>query len=83
MVRVFALETGRKGVTVNCVAPGVIVSAMSERVRREHGEELLEHIACRRFGEPEEVAGAVAFLAGEDAGYINGAVLPVDGGMLL
>lgn len=83
MTRVFALEVGRKGVTVNCVAPGVIVSKMSERVRREYGEELLERIACRRFGEPEDVARAVAFLAGEGAGYINGAVLPVDGGMLL
>ncbi len=83
MVRAFALEVGRKGVTVNCVAPGVIVSEMTERVRAEHGEELLSHIACRRFGKPEEVAEAVAFLAGESAGYINGVVLPVDGGMLL
>jgi len=83
MTRVFALETGRKGVTANCVAPGVIVSAMSERVRQDHEKEILSQIACRRFGEPEEVAHAVAFLAGERAGYINGAVLPVDGGMLL
>ena len=83
MVRVLALEMGRKGVTVNCVAPGVIVSDMSARVRAEHGEALLESIACRRFGLPEEVAAAVAFLAGEHAGYITGAVLPVDGGMLL
>ena len=83
MARAFALEVGRKGVTVNCVAPGVIVSRMSERVREEYGQELLDHIACRRFGEPEDVAKAVAFLAGEGAGYINGAVLPVDGGMLL
>jgi NAD(P)-dependent dehydrogenase (short-subunit alcohol dehydrogenase family) len=83
MVRVFALEVGRKGVTVNCVAPGVIVSHMSQRIRDDHGEELLEHIACRRFGTPEDVARAVAFLTSEGAGYINGAVLPVDGGMML
>ena len=83
MARVFSLEVARKGVTVNCVAPGVIVSRMSERVREKYGQELLAHIACRRFGEPEDVAKAVAFLAGEGAGYINGAVLPVDGGMLL
>jgi NAD(P)-dependent dehydrogenase (short-subunit alcohol dehydrogenase family) len=83
MARTFALEVGRKGITVNCVAPGVIVSDMTERMRTEHGEELLSNIACRRFGEPEEVARAVAFLVGEDAGYINGVVLPVDGGMLL
>ena len=83
MVRVFALEVGRKGITVNCVAPGVIVSDMTERIRAEHGEELLSHIACRRFGKPEEVAKAVAFLVGEEAGYINGVVLPVDGGMAI
>jgi len=83
MVRAFALEVGRKGITVNCVAPGVIVSSMTERVRAEHGEALLSHIASRRFGKPEEVANAVAFLVGEDAAYINGVVLPVDGGMLL
>lgn len=83
MTRVFALEVGRKGVTVNCVAPGVIVSDMTERVRAEYGEDLLSRIACRRFGTAGDVAKAVAFLAGEDAGYINGAVLPVDGGMLL
>ena len=83
MVRVFALEVGRKGVTVNCVAPGVIISEMSRRVRGEHETELLANIACRRFGSPGDVAKATAFLAGEDAGYINGAVLPVDGGMML
>jgi 3-oxoacyl-[acyl-carrier protein] reductase len=83
MARVFALEVGRKGVTVNCVAPGVIVSAMSQRMRDEHEQALLERIACRRFGTPEEVAQAVAFLTSEAAAYINGAVLPVDGGMML
>jgi len=83
MARAFALEVGRKGITVNCVAPGVIVSRMSARVRAEHERELLDRIACRRFGAPEDVAKAVAFLASEAAGYINGAVLPVDGGMML
>jgi NAD(P)-dependent dehydrogenase (short-subunit alcohol dehydrogenase family) len=83
MARVFALEVGRKGVTVNCVAPGVIITKMSERIRSAHAVELLERISCRRFGEPEDVARAVTFLTGEGAGYINGAVLPVDGGMLL
>jgi NAD(P)-dependent dehydrogenase (short-subunit alcohol dehydrogenase family) len=83
MARVFALEVGRKGVTINCVAPGVIVSAMSQRVRDMHEAALLERIACRRFGTPEDVAKAVAFLASAEAAYINGAVLPVDGGMML
>ena len=56
---------------------------MAGRVRGQYEKELLEHMACRRFGTPEDVAKAAAFLAGEDAGYINGAILPVDGGMLL
>lgn len=80
MVRVFAREISRKGITVNCVAPGIIESSMSQRICSEHGESLLQHIACGRFGLPQDVAHAVAFLAAEQAGYITGTVLPVDGG---
>ena len=83
MIRVFALEVGRKGITINGVSPGVILSSMSKRVREAHEKELLNHIASRRFGTPEDIAHAVAFLTSEAAGYINGAILPVDGGMLL
>ena len=83
MTRVLALETGRKGVSANCVAPGVIEAGMSERIRREYGTELLESIAVRRFGSADDVARAVAFLASDAAGYITGQVIRVDGGMHL
>jgi 3-oxoacyl-[acyl-carrier protein] reductase len=83
MTRVLALELGRKGILVNCVAPGLIETTMTERVRREYGEEILKSISVRRYGRPMEVAAAIAFLASDDAAYINGHTLRVDGGMAL
>ncbi|MCY3024401.1 MAG: SDR family NAD(P)-dependent oxidoreductase [Planctomycetota bacterium] len=83
LTRVLALELGRKGVLVNCVAPGVIETGMSARIRGEHGAALREEIAVRRFGSPEEVAHVVAFLVSDECGYITGQTLRVDGGLAL
>lgn len=74
-------EIARFGITVNAVCPGVISTAMTETLDPEKKGELLQMIPMQRSGTPEEVAGAVLFLASDDAAYITGQVLTVDGGL--
>ena len=76
-----AKELGPRGITVNAVAPGFIRTPMTDVLSEQVREKCLEAIPLHRFGEPEEIAGAVAFLAGDDASYISGQVLVVDGAM--
>ncbi len=70
-------------VTVNCVAPGIIVTRMSEAMIELRGEEWLKAIPAARFGTAEDVAQAVGFLVSESASYVNGVVLQVNGGMFM
>ncbi len=83
LTKALAREYGSRGVTVNAVAPGFIESDMTESLPDELKQAYLKEIPAGRFGRPEDVAAAVAFLAGDDAGYINGQTLPVDGGMVM
>jgi 3-oxoacyl-[acyl-carrier protein] reductase len=80
LVRSLAVELAPKGIRVNAVSPGVILTDMSERVRGLAGHEIVGQIPLGRFGRPEDVARAVCFLASDDADYITGEVLQVTGG---
>ncbi len=80
--RGLAKEFGPYDITVNAVAPGVIVTDMNRDYLAEHGERVLQGIPLGRFGEPDDVAGVIAFLASDAAGYITGAVIDVNGGLV-
>ncbi|MDR1907408.1 MAG: 3-oxoacyl-[acyl-carrier-protein] reductase [Holosporales bacterium] len=81
MSKALALEIGSRGVTVNCVAPGFIDSAMTSALPDKVKERLLASIPLGRVGTPEEVANAVAFLASNKASYITGTTIHVNGGL--
>lgn len=78
--RACAVELGGKGIQVNAVLPGVIVTDMTQRIRKKAGEELLSRIPAARFGDPMDVASLVVFLASEQANYITGQAISIDGG---
>jgi len=79
--RSLARELGSRGITANVVAPGYVDTDMTAALGEARREELLRSIPLGRTAAPEEIAGVVAFLAGDDAAYVTGAVLPVDGGL--
>ena len=81
LARSIAREYAGKGVTANVVAPGPIATDMLEAVGEKGREAMAAAVPMKRIGEPDEVAAAVRFLASAEAGFITGAVIPVDGGM--
>ena len=81
--RCLANEVGRRGITVNSIAPGFINTDMTEAVRNAAGKEIKKQISVRRLGEPEDIANAVVFFALDESSYVTGQVLTVDGGLTL
>ena len=81
--KALAREVGSRSITVNAVAPGFIETDMTNVLAEEFKKKALEQIPLERFGKPEDVAEAVAFLASDAAGYITGQVLAVNGGMVM
>jgi len=81
--RALAVELASRGVTVNAIAPGFIETDMSEAVRNKAGDLIKKMIPMRRLGQPEDIAKVAVFLASDEASYLTGQVLTVDGGLSL
>ena len=81
LARSLARELGSRGITANVVAPGFVESDMTDALPEERKKAILGAVPLGRYASADEVAGVVAFLAGDDGAYITGAVIPVDGGL--
>ena len=79
--RSFAAELGRKNITVNCVAPGVVDTKMSEEIMKLAKDEVLNRQIIKRLAKPDEIAAAVLYLASDLAGFTTGSTIAIDGGM--
>jgi len=83
MSRALAREIGSRNITVNCIAPGFIDTDMTKSLNEQQIAALLSQIPLSRFGLPEDIAAAAAFLASPQASYITGTTLHVNGGMYM
>jgi len=83
MSKSIAYEVASRGITVNCVAPGFIATAMTDKLTDEQKDKINVQIPAARMGTPEEIAAAVLYLASNEAGYVTGATLHVNGGMAM
>jgi len=83
MSKSFALEVASRGITINCIAPGFIQTAMTDILTESQKQSILSSIPMQQMGKPEDIATGVAFLASDEARYITGQTLHVNGGMLM
>ena len=83
MTKSIAKEVASRGITANCIAPGCIETSMTDKLSGEVKNEFLSHIPVGRIGSPDDIANAVIFLASDEAGYITGQTITVDGGRII
>jgi 3-oxoacyl-[acyl-carrier protein] reductase len=83
MMKSIAKEYARRGVTANCVAPGFIATAMTDKLNEKQREAILQMVPANRLGTPNDVAAAVVYLASDEAAYVTGQTLHVNGGMAM
>ncbi len=83
MTKAVAAEVAGRGVTVNCIAPGFVDTAMTQELNEKQKAQALERVPAGRFGVPDDVAAAAVFLASDEAAYITGQTLHVNGGMAM
>ena len=83
MSKSLALEYAKKNININCISPGFIKTAMTEKIDDKFKEIIISKIPSARLGEPEDIANAVNFLASNQSDYINGETLHVNGGMYM
>ena len=83
MTKSIAKEVASRGITANCIAPGWIETSMTDKLSEEVKNEFLSHIPVGRIGSPDDIANAVIFLASDEAGYITGQTITVDGGRII
>jgi len=83
MSKSLALEVASRGITVNCVAPGFITSPMTKELNEKQKEAIMSSIPCNKMGQSRDVASAVLYLASEEASYVTGQTLHVNGGLAM
>ena len=83
MMKSMAQEYAKRGVTANCVAPGFIATAMTDKLNDKQRDAILTRVPAARLGLPADVAAAVVYLASDEASYVTGQTLHVNGGMAM
>jgi len=83
MSKSLALEYSKKNININCISPGFIKTAMTDKIDNKFKEMIISKIPSGRLGEPKDIANAVFFLASDESNYINGETLHVNGGMYM